>query len=520
VRFAFGDHVVDVDRRELRRGAERIALEPQVFDLLVYLVQNRDRVVSRDDLLAAVWDGRIVSESTVTSRINAVRKAIGDSGAAQHLIRTVPRKGIRFVGIVRNEPEPAMSVDAGLVAADMTRPVLALLDKPSIAVLPFVNMSGDPEQEYFADGMVEEIITALSRIGGLFVIARNASFTYKGRTVSVKEVGRELGVRYVVEGSVRKAGQRVRIAAQLIDASTDAHLWADHFDGSLQDVFEIQDKVALSIAGAIEPTLQAAEIRRSTQRPTKDLTTYDLYLQALSDFPTCDRDRIVQGLASLEQAIAREPRYAPALALAAVYRVEFENHNWADDPEANRSIAIEFSRRALATGSDDAGVLGRAAVALGRFGAEIDTAIALIDRALALNPSFADGWYMSGWLRLFAGQPDLAIEHFEASIRLNPRDRRGFHLSGIGTAYLINGRFDDAAAALRVSLEELPSFTPTYQMLASCYAHMGRLDEARAIVQRLRLLTPSVVPTIQLFRDPAHVEFFLSGLRLAAGQAA
>jgi pentatricopeptide repeat protein len=200
--------------------------------------------------------------------------------------------------------------------------------------------------------------------------------------------------------------------------------------------------------------------------------------------------------------------------------VELENHNWADDPEANRSMAIELSRRALAAGSDDPGVLGRAAVALGRFGEKIDTAITLVDRALALNPTFADGWYMSGWLRLFAGQPDLAIAHFEASMRLNPRDRRGLHLSGIGTAYLINGRLDDAVAALRVSLEELPSFTPTYQMLASCYAHAGRLDEARAIVQRLRLLTPSVVPTIQLFRDPKHVEFFLSGLRLAAGEAA
>jgi DNA-binding winged helix-turn-helix (wHTH) protein len=208
VEFVFGDHVLDVERRELRRRGERIALEPQVFDLLVYLVRNRERVVSRDDLLEVIWGGRIVSESTMTSRINAARKAVGDSGGAQSLIRTVPREGIRFVGVVREEPEPATPVHTRPVAGEPPRPALALLDKPSIAVLPFANLSGDPQQEYFADGMVEEIITALSRIGGLLVIARNSTFTYKGRAVDVKQVGRELGVRYVLEGSVRKGRQR------------------------------------------------------------------------------------------------------------------------------------------------------------------------------------------------------------------------------------------------------------------------------------------------------------------------
>jgi TolB-like protein len=273
VEFVFGDHVLDVDRRELRRRrGERIALEPQVFDLLVYLVRNRERVVSRDNLQDAIWGGRIVAETTMTSRINAARKAVGDSGQAQRLIRTVQRKGIRFVGVVREEQEPAAPVDARPVAANPPRPALALLDKPSIAVLPFANLSGDPEQEYFADGMVEEIITALSRIGGLFVIARNSTFTYKRRAVDVKEVGRDLGVRYVLEGSVRKGGQRLRIAAQLIEAATDAHLWADSFDGLLEDVFELQDKVAVSVAGIIEPTLQTAEIQLSSGRPTQDLT--------------------------------------------------------------------------------------------------------------------------------------------------------------------------------------------------------------------------------------------------------
>jgi len=520
VEFTFDNHVLDIDRRELRRGAELIALQPQVFDILVYLVLNRDRVVSKDDLLESIWDGRTVSESTLTSRIAAVRKAIGDSGEAQRLIRTMPRKGIRFVGDVREQKQPLTVAPSPKGAKDSRRPALALPDKPSIAVLPFANLTADPEQEYFADGMVEEIITALSRIKWLFVIARNSSFTYKGQAMDVGEVGRELGVRYVLEGSVRRAGTRIRIAAQLIDAATDAHLWADRFDGSLGDVFDLQDKVASGVAGVIEPALQVAEIRRSTERPTNDLTTYDLYLRALSDFPTCDRDRLAQGLAMLEQAIARDANYGPALALAAAYRIEFENHGWIEDSESNRSIAIELSRGALRVGADDPSILGRAAVALGRFGEDIDAAVALIDRALALNPSFADGWYWSGWLRVFAGCPDLAIEHFEASMRLNPRDGRGFHLAGIGTAHFIGGRFADAAATLRASLEELPSFTPSYRTLASCLAHMGRLDDAGAIVQRLRSLTPSVVPAIQLFRNAKHRELFLSGLRRAAGEPA
>jgi TolB-like protein len=236
VEFSFGEHVLDLDRRELRRGAELIALEPQVFGLLVYLVQNRDRVISKDDLLAAVRGGRIVAESTLTSRISALRRAVGDSGHAQRLIRTVPRKGLRFVGVVE---------EAGN-AAVLARPLPTLCDKPSIAVSPFANISCDPEQEYFADGMVEEIITALSRIRWLFVIAGNSSFTYKGRAVDVKQVGCDLNVRYVLEGSVRKAGQRVRISAQLIEAASGAHLWADRFDGSLEDVFELQDTLRIS----------------------------------------------------------------------------------------------------------------------------------------------------------------------------------------------------------------------------------------------------------------------------------
>jgi adenylate cyclase len=400
-------------------------------------------------------------------------------------------------------------------------PGLPLPDKPSIAVLPFANMSGDPEQEYFTDGMVEEIITALSRIRWLFVVARNSTFTYKGQVIDVKQVGRELGVRYVLEGSVRKAGGRVRITAQLIDALSGAHLWADRFDGSLEDVFDLQDQVALSIAGVIEPTLQAAEMRYAVDRPTNDLTAYDLYLRARSVASTYEREHFAQALDLLGQAITREPRYGAALALAATYRVDLENYDWADDreEEENRRTAIDLAREALSVAAVDPGVLGRAAMVLGRFGEGIDTALAMIDRALVLNPSFAYAWQWSGWLRLFAGQADVAIQHFETSMRLNPRGQRGQHLSGVGMAHFVNRRFDAALAALRISLEEVPAFAPTYRALAACLAHMGRLDEARSILKRLVALTPVVQPKVDPFRNPEHGELFRSGLRLAAGEA-
>jgi adenylate cyclase len=391
-------------------------------------------------------------------------------------------------------------------------------DKPSIAVLPFANMSGDPEQEYFADGMVEEIITALSRIRWLFVIARNSTFTYKGQAVDVKRVGRELGVRYVLEGSVRKAGGRVRITAQLIDTLSGAHLWADRFDGSLEDVFELQDKVANSVAGVIEPTLQAAEIRLSSARPTSDLTAYDFYLRALPHVFSQEWDGYALGLDLLGRAIERDPHYGSALAHAAYCHVGLYDNGWTDDRETNRRTSIELARRSLRSGPDDPEVLAIAAFVLGRSGEDIDAAVGLIDRCLALNPSFARGWHWSGVLRNFSGHPDLALEHFDMSLRLSPRDRLGFHLTPIGAALFFMRRFDQAATKLLASLEQIPTFAVTYRFLASCYAHMGRLDEARAIVERLRAITPVVLPTVIPYRNPEHRELFLSGLRLASGE--
>ena len=333
---------------------------------------------------------------------------------------------------------------------------MPLPDKPSIAVLPFANMSGDPEQDYFADGMVEEIITALSRIRWLFVIARNSSFTYKGQAVDVKQVGRELGVRYVLEGSVRKAGGRVRITAQLIDAASGAHLWADRFDGSLEDVFDLQDQVATSVAGVIEPALQTAEIRRARERPISDLAAYDLYLRAY-EMSLSSAGKIPEALRLAEQAIARDPHYGPALGWAALCCYRLVDGGQSEDPTVDRLKGTEFARRALEVAGDDPGILINAAFALAFFGEDMGAMLALVDRALALNPSYARGWFMSGVLRLRAGQPDIAIEHVEASLRLSPRARVGNSLAIIGSAHFLSRRFDEAAPKLLLAIQDHPS---------------------------------------------------------------
>ncbi len=398
-------------------------------------------------------------------------------------------------------------------------PVLALPDKPSLAVLPFQNMSGDPEQEYFADGMVEEIITALSRIRWLVVIARNSSFTYKGQAVDVKQVGRELGVRYVLEGSVRKGGNRVRITAQLIDAETGAHLWADRFDGSLEEVFDLQDKVATSVAGVIEPTLQAAEVQRSSRRPVKDMGAYDLYLRAYAMMLSPAR-RVVEVAGLLDRAIACDPDFGPALGLAAAFHMNSHVFHWSEDPEDNRRKGLELGRRALLVAADDPTTLVNAAFALGYFGDDINTMIALVDRALALNPSFARGWHASGCLRLWAGQPDLAIEHERTSLRLSPRTRVGWALNVIGYAHFFSRRFEEAIETLLLATQEDPNAVGSHGLIAS-YAHLGRLEEAREALHRLRLIDPVVMPPyLHAARIPQHRELLVSGLRLAMGEEA
>jgi len=472
-----------------------------------------------------VEDGDIFGDGVnVAARLEALAEPGGICVSARVQEDAVGKLDLAFEDLgeqqLKNITRPVraykIATGAGSATAPET-PALPLPDKPSIAVLPFANLSGDAEQEYFADGMVEEIITALSRIRWLFVIARNSSFTYKGQAVDVKRVGRELGVRYVLEGSVRKAGGRVRITAQLIDAASGAHLWADRFDGSLEDVFDLQDKVASSVAGVIEPALQAAETARSAGRPTNDLTAYDLYLRAYS-MVLSSRARAPEALGLMEQAIARDPRYGPALARAAhcCFRLLVDGRS--EDPEADHLKGIEFARRALEVADDDPGVLANVALPLAYFGEDIGAMMALVDRALALNPNYARGWHLSGVLRQWAGQPDIAIEHIETSLRLSPRARSGPALLMIGAAHLLSRRFDQAVPKLLIAIQDDPSFPNPYRYLAACYAHMGQLGNAREIVARLRAITSVVIPDASYLRNPEHRELFLSGLRLAAGE--
>src|SRR5258707_533802 len=323
--LSFDDCEIDLERREFRRAGIAVHVEPQVFDLLAYLAQNGDRVVSKDEIFASVWEGRIVSDSTLTSRINAARKVIGDSGKEQRVIRTVARKGMRCVGDVRTQPdrhEPEDVMNSPPDATDgPTRAALQLPDRPAIAVLPFVNMSGDLEQEYFSDGISEDIITGLSKLRWFFVIARNSSFTYKGKSVHMRQIAEELGVGYVVEGSVRKSGDRVRITAQLNDVATGSHIWAERYDRDLADVFAVQDEITESIVAAIEPQLYAAENFRARRKPPGSLDAWDLVMRALSYYWRVTRQDNVVAQALLEKAIAIDPNYGQALGVLATSHI-------------------------------------------------------------------------------------------------------------------------------------------------------------------------------------------------------
>jgi adenylate cyclase len=521
LRYLFENCVLDTDRRELRRGAELVAISPQVFDLLDYLIRNREHVVSKDDLIEAIWRGRIVSEAALTTRLNAARSAIGDTGEEQRLIKTLPRKGFRFVGTVR-EGEGPTAATAADKPQEPPQPALTLPDIPSIAVLPFANLSSDPEQEYFADGLVEDIITALSRYNSLFVIARNSSFTYKGKAVDIKQVGRELGVRYVLEGSVRKVGSRLRIAGQLIDASTGSHLWAERFDGALEDVFELQDKVASCVAGVINPVLMEAEIKRALVCPTADLTAYDLLLRALPLIRLWAREPIVKAIDLLNRAIERDPLYGKAVAYLAFCHSINAWSGWGDDTVAESDRGRTLARRALESAPDDPTAVFMAASALVNLGDDFNVLKGLVDNAVARNPSSALGWLSSGWIRTFMGESDPAIEHFEMSLRLDPRTtRRAFHLTGIGICHLFQRRFDQATAALESSLHELPTYPTTAWFLASCYAQMGRVSEAREFAARQGIRPGGPwLKRASLFRKPEHQELLLSGLKLATGEQA
>lgn len=376
---------------------------------------------------------------------------------------------------------------------DRPATALTLPDKPSIAVLPFTNMSGDPEQEYFADGVVEDIITALSRMTWLFVIARNSSFTYKGKAVDIKQVGRELGVRYVLEGSVRKAGNKVRITGQLIDASNGAHLWADRFDGALEDVFELQDEVTTSVIGAIAPKLEQAEIERARHKPTDKLAAYDYYLHGMANIYQGTKDANVEALQNFQRATEIDPNFATAHGMSAYCYVWRKANGWVADPDQETAAAEAAARNAARLGFDDAIALAQAGFALAFVAANLDDGAALIDRALNLNPNLAAAWRFSGYVRVFLGDPELAIEHLQRAIRLSPLDPLIFIVqNGIVLAHFFAGRYEEALDWAQRALRQNPNYAAALIMAAVSGALVGRDEDRDKAVDRLRALDPQV----------------------------
>ena len=393
-------------------------------------------------------------------------------------------------------------------------------DKPSIAILPFDNMSGDPEQEYFSDGIVEEITAAISNVRSFFVVARNSSFAFKGKPTDIKQVSRRLGVRYVLEGSVRKSGNRVRITAQLIDATNDRHVWAGRYDGTLDDIFDLQAQITESVVGAIEPKIRSSEIERSRRKPTTSLNAYDCFLRALPHAHAMTRDGNEEALRLSSRAIALDPRYASALALAAWCYTLRVAHGWVDATRDEAREALRLARAAIEVDKDVPETLWLAGYVLGYFSTTPEEGIDLIDDALRLSPNSAQALVYGGWLRVYNGDAKTAKAHFERALRLSPLDVGAYRTyAGLAFACLFLGQNDDAVSWASKALHHNPRFTATHRVLAASLGHAGRLEEARQVVEQLQVLVPDLTVTRfgkeTRFRYPEYFELLMDGLRKA-----
>jgi TolB-like protein/Tfp pilus assembly protein PilF len=516
VRYLFEEYAFDIELCELRRGLCIISITPQVFNILHHLIRNRGRVVGRDELMKVVWNNRIVSDVALTTRMNAARSAIGDSGAEQRLIKTLPRQGFRFVGRVQEEHWPAAVTAAGSPGERAP----ALPDRPSIAVLPFQNVGCGPEQEYLGDGLSEDIITALSRFTSLFVISRNSSFSYKERPLDVGRIGRELGVRYVLEGSVRGTMDRIRITSQLIESATGAHLWANRVDGTIGNIFEIQDQVTESIVGAIAPAVEKAELERAKRKPTESLHAYELYLRGLARLHQfTGGQKYDDALRLFNRAIELDPEFAAAYGRAAVCYAYARSNGWKLETSNENDEVRTLVQRAVEFGREDAIALSASGWALAYVVRDLGTAAALIDRALVLNSNLTEAWFCGGWAKNWSGEPELAIERFARALRLNPLNPR-LPSSGTAHAHFFLGNYEEAVSWAASALQDNPDFQGGLRIYAASNAMLGRTDLARKAIHRLQQLTPTLsISTLRNRLGPyqhiGKLEQYEEGLRRA-----
>jgi adenylate cyclase len=438
----------------------------------------------------------------IAARLQTLASAGGVclSGVAHDQVRKILPFAFTDLGAqqVKNIDEPVRAFSlvaerAAVVTTFTNASVpLPLPDKPSIAVLPFQNISGDPEQEYFADGMVEDIITGLSRSKSLFVIARNSSFTYKGKAVDIKQVGRELGVRYVLEGSVRKSGNRVRITGQLIDATAGTHLWADRFDSQLEDIFDLQDRVTGSVIGAISPQLERAEIARAQRKPTESLQAYDYYLRAAASLYRFTREETNEGLKLTKIASDLDPEFALSYALGAQCYIQIKAFGWSTDAAEEIAETRRLARRAIELDKDDPSVLARAGFALAAVVGEVEEGAALLSRAINLDPNQTTARYWRGWIHIYLGEVDAAIEQFQVALRLNPLDPRIFAVqTGLAWAHFLAGRNEDASTWAATAVRQQPNYLSGQRAMMACHAMSGRLEEAREVCARALQLDPT-----------------------------
>ena len=449
----------------------------------------------------------------VKSRLDLAISDLGET-KLKNIVEPMHVYSLQFGGGVGAKP-PASAETASQAA-----PGLSLPDKPSIAVLPFQNLSGDPEQEYFADGTVEDIITALSRFRQLFVIARNSSFVYKGRAVDVKQVSRDLGVHYVLEGSVRKAGKRIRITAQLIDASTGVHLWAERFDGGLEDIFDLQDQVTARVVGEIAPKLEQAEIERAKRKPTESLDAYNYFLRGMASVHQWKREANDEALRLFYKAVELDPDFASAYGMAAWCYIWRRLNGWVVDRAHETSEGARLAKRAVELGKDDAVALSRGGHAFAWFHRDLDNSAAFIDRALALNPNLSAAWNLSGWVRAYRGELDLAVEHQARAMRLSPLDPILYNMQ-VGTAFalFLADRYDEASEWANRALHEQPNYPAATRILAASKALAGQSGDAQEAMARLRELDPSLrvsnLGEVYPLRRPEDLAKLAEGLRKA-----